>query len=258
MIRQIFIFGCFCLSLHSLQAQDRFSFSVNAGTAIPVGEIAQRDIYNSASAFAKPGGSIDISAVYKFSKYFGIGLLWGAQQNSSDLNDISNELSNLSGYKVNLESGKWKMFRLMLGLNFEKPIDKRNKLLVTGRVLAGASSVQTPYQWLNQDLKFPNGSTGTEGSLLSLSGQYPYRFTGQLGAGMKYYIQKKIFINLNIDYIFSTARYYASHYPITDGQQFYQVNTLAEPLLPVDGYAPFYVTRSNNFVNATLGVGVQF
>ena len=172
------------------------SISVNGGIASPTGNFSKGDYADFKSGFVKTGGHVNISAIYHFSKGFGINVLAGYSQfrfkNTQSLADGYKEDSGTDSTTL-YNKGNTHTFSILAGPYVS--LNLTDKLGLDIRVLGGYTTTHLAgFQVYYEDYT-DNVMTQKEASKGS--------FGLQGGLGVHYDITPKLFVQVNADYFWS-------------------------------------------------------
>ena len=186
-------------SLFAQKSPSAFEVSVNGGIASPLGNFGKGDYANEKSGFANTGGHVNITGTYFIHKAFGIGALVGFSQygfnGTQSLSDGYKEDSGTDSTTL-YTKGHNRSFSVLVGPYYS--ISAGKKLSVDLRALGGYVNTHLAgFQIFYEDY-LTNAMTQREASGSS--------FGFQLGAGLKYSVNKIIAVKLNADYFSSKPK----------------------------------------------------
>jgi Outer membrane protein beta-barrel domain len=187
------------VSLFAQKSPSAFEVSLNGGIASPVGNFGKGDYANEKSGFAKTGSHVNITGTYFIHKAFGIGALVGFSQygfnGTQSLSDGYKEDSGTDSTTL-YTKGHNRSFSVLVGPYYSIAAGK--KLSVELRALGGYVDTHLAgFQVFYEDY-LDNTMTQKEAS----AGAFGF----QLGAGLKYSINKIISVKLNADYFSSNPK----------------------------------------------------
>jgi hypothetical protein len=265
--------GVLYTGANSANAQSKFSFGVNIGQGIPMGDYAKHDSTqlplshyttrknstypkgynandtNQLNGFAKTGFSFNVYGQYMIVGPIGIKLMVGGTMNSYDIatyNSIYTKIWNesspgASSYTYTWTAGKsYYIGQYMLGPCLKLPVS--GKLRIEGQILAGL--VTGSYPTLTGDYSYSGhipglSESGTQTYTISSGSVFGYN----INAGIEYMLIKIIGIHLNVGYTGSSFSY--PTYNI--------VNTQTQTL---GGYTIFSTLTQNYNVAKTMSMGL--
>ncbi|HLY68141.1 MAG TPA: hypothetical protein VKR53_00345 [Puia sp.] len=209
------VFSIAALFTANVHAQDsRWSLTAGVGLAFPLGEFGSKNIRDSTAAFAKAGPACNLGFDYKLKKNVELSFLFSGQQNNVDTKILDYRLdAAFPGYAFHSTSNNWLSWKLMAGAYFLFPLDQKNKINVTARLMAGMLKTST-YKFSQMQTTLPKDSLnlGGGGGLLAESYEF-YRhpvsaaFTYLAGVGIQYRLDKRISFKTSIDYSAATLRF---------------------------------------------------
>lgn len=186
--------------------------SFSAGMNFPVAGYGATDLQNSASGFAKPAEYISFAWSKLVSDKIGYTIMLSGQRNPIDTKAMADEFSHtpVSGGifttttpgnvpnngttypNWNFKKTSWLLASLQAGLYGEFPFPSSNISVIT-RLTAGAMYAKLPEQ---------NGQSMTDTSFVNIyqSKGSAFGFAYSLGTGLKYKIDSKMCVLLNINY----------------------------------------------------------
>src|ERR1700689_2327924 len=200
----------FATTLYSQNS--RWSIDVGAGAAIPTGKFGSKNIYDSAASFANLGPAINISLDYKLTKYFGLTFLLTGQQNNVDMKTIDEKWEEASTQKtlINASSNNWHIGKIMTAGFISLPLDKNEKIYFTTRIMAGVLKTNglkfSLFQTNNLTDSFYLSDPPTS-SYISEKKSLNWAFVYLAGVGLKYNVNKKIYLLSTFDYSASTLKF---------------------------------------------------
>lgn len=165
---------------------------VSLGAAFPMSDYANTDLFEAGSGFAKTGPNLNISFAYKLYNDFGIAVLLTGSSNPVNTDEIAHEASQIEIYKdkdIKISSENSKTAGLLTGAYAIFPLS--HKFYFDIRLLIGPYYVYSPEYIL----------TSTDISQLVFKDKYSVVTLGfNLGVGLKYKINTKMYLLGNYDY----------------------------------------------------------
>jgi opacity protein-like surface antigen len=239
----------------NLKAQtSRWSMNVEAGAAIPVGEFGKKDLLDPGSSFAGIGPEVAISLSRSLSPNFGLSLLMTGQQNDVDSRTMDKNLQNIyPGSQFNSVSSNWMLGKMMLGGYVAKALDKKNRLFISARILAGLCKTNN-YRFSQAVRTAADttilGAVGNQYSYTSNQQDLKWGFAYAAGAGLRVRLDQNISLRTDIDFSATSQRFLKSSY--TPGGP-----SSGNTVPPPGTYVP-YPVMSLNTVSCCIGIEVNF
>ena len=148
MIRKIFILSLISVISFNVYAQNfkkESSLTIAIGPSFPLGEFADKDLYNEKDGLASVGGYASIAYGYQFSRFFGAiasidGRIHGVDKDALK----AYTLPTGSGASMSLETSTWRFLRIMTGISQTVPITKNEKLALEIKELIGIQFSNSP------------------------------------------------------------------------------------------------------------------
>ena len=184
-----------------LKAQNEKGFiGISLGPSIPLGDLASKNINNSAAGFANTGAIFDVSFAHKLGGgKFGITAVLRGQSNPMDVQAMADEFNNQSpGVNWKVESTSWGVGGFMFGGFVSIPVS--NKASFDTRAMIGFLSSISPDYTITAS--GPGGSVWVkQGTTTATS--FAYMF----GAGFKFDVAPRLYLLTNLDYLGSKPEF---------------------------------------------------
>lgn len=176
------LFLIFAFNISISQAQNyvqksfskKFNVEFRIGPSLPYGDLGKTDANNKNSGYAKLGFKAEALVGYKLVDVLGINVMGFYNSNGTDLNNLNQQLSTLTGRAWTSDSKSWTILGALVGLEYSYPASK--SLIVGFKAYSGIMSTTSPKVELtsgadsySQDEK----STTALTYMISLSGAYP-------------------------------------------------------------------------------------
>lgn len=171
------------------------SIAISVGPSFPVGEFANKNLYDERDGLASVGGYASIAYNYQFSRFFGAVAAVDGRIHGVDKNALkAYTLPTGSGASLSLETSTWRFLRAMVGVSQTVPITKNEKLALEVKELIGVQFSNSP------EVK----TTGFIPGVGSLNGvqesQSKNSFAYGLGIGLNYKVANKLKLKLFGEY----------------------------------------------------------
>jgi len=173
--------------------------TINCGVSMPLSGFADNAVL-ATDGFAKPGLNVDIEAAYFFIKYIGLGVKIGYNTFS-----IDNDRLNASHYefndigKLNFTFNDGYLCTTVMGGIYSNLLTYK-KLTISAKVLAGLLSINKPKYSVHYDkynVRTPDASKSVDEDV---SANTNFKITGLAGLSLKYQVEPKTSLNLNVEY----------------------------------------------------------
>jgi hypothetical protein len=250
-----------CITASNLYAQtNRWSVAASFGVASPVGKFGNTDIFDSTSAFAKTGFAINVEAVYRFSKYFGVSILLTGQNNPVDTKVMRQKFEKtVPGAYFDITSGDWNIGKAMAGVYLTVPLDDEERLNLFLRLMAGGMKTTLPKIKVTE--VFYSDSLGNIAASQFSQNKVPlsWTFAYLIGVGAKLNLSKTYFVQGSIDFAGASPK--VPNYPLG-------ARVINPGIYGISGNPfPTYIPNSDNAkdykqpiqsLTFALGVGINF
>ncbi len=147
-MKKILLLSLVVLASFNVYAQNfkkESSITIAVGPSFPIGEFANKNLYDNKAGLASVGGFASIGYGYQFSKFFGAiasvtGRIHGVDKNALQ----TYTLPIGSGSSLSLKTSTWRFLRVMAGLSQSIPITKNEKLSLEIKELIGIQFINSP------------------------------------------------------------------------------------------------------------------
>jgi len=197
-------------------SQQKSSLTVSAGAAFPVGSFGDKEIKSSSSGFAKTGPALNISFLHLLNKNWGLSVTAYGQRNAYDTKALADAFASHKFYNQfvigtsfpfpvpnpgyyqypnwKFNSDEWWIASVMAGGYAEFPSSFSPDILFTAKLQAGALYAQSPET---------KGTSETDTVIVTFyqTSSHGTGFAYSLGAGVKYNLNKKLFLTANLDFV---------------------------------------------------------
>jgi hypothetical protein len=181
-------------------SQDNGFIGLSFGVGFPIGSFASKDLTNSKSGLANPGGAFDISFGYKLGKNFGLAAMLRSNSFAVDnqvfIDELISQVPQVSWY---VESEKWKTNGFYFGAYGSFPVGT-GKTSFDMKALIGLTGSSTPQLII----------TGTDGTVTETSTQISKSAGGfgvMLSAGFRFGVSRKVSLLTNLDYLSTSPEF---------------------------------------------------
>jgi len=173
--------------------------TINCGVSLPLSGFSENSVL-ATDGFAKPGLNVDIEAAYFFIKYIGLGIKIGYNTYS-----IDNDRLNSSNYqfddigKLNFTFNDGYLCTTIMGGIYSNFLSFK-KFTLSGKVLAGLLTINKPKYSVHYDkynIRTPDAPKSIDEDI---SAKTNYKITGIAGLSIKYQVEPKTSLNLNVEY----------------------------------------------------------
>jgi hypothetical protein len=241
--------------------------SFSAGMNFPVASYAATDLRSSSSGFAKPGEYVSFSWAKLASEKIGYTVSLSGQRNPVDTKAMAEEFSKVlintgifgtgtPGVPVteagsyypdwNFKKNSWLLASLQGGLYGEFPLSSsKNNIVVTAKLTAGAMYAKLP-ELTGQSI------TDTSNVIIYQSKNTSVGFAYTLGTGIKYRLDKKTFVLLNLNYWASGDLTFKNEKVVVTVQKSGAAGSSINQLQYTDN-----ATQAFKSISASLGIGIQ-
>jgi opacity protein-like surface antigen len=228
------------LSAYAQRQPTKLYAELSIGPSFPVGKFASKDYQDTSAGFANTGVAASISLGYRLNNKFSLLLNFGGSQHGRDAEPIEKRYGQgMSGRDVTVTSDKWKAGKIMAGGRLSLPISSAGKVFFTSDLLAGVCKTAIPeYSGVITVNNMLSGSFMW--SKISL----PWSFSYQVGAGVNYNLNGKIYLLGHLSYFDSR--------PVHHTMRNTNPPNFAGPYVPVD------IKYSLSSLNFLLGAGIGF
>ena len=233
-----------CFSFYSSVSHaqaSKFYAELSVGPSFPIGKFASKDYMDSSAGFAKLGVAADLLFGYQLNNKISILFRLGGSQHAQDEESLEKRGGpGMSGSVAkNIDAGKWNALKLMLGGRISSPVSSPGKLIFYSDISAGICKTAIPEY---------SGSVYTN-NMLSGGFAYekinlPWSFCYQIGAGLKYGLNGKIYLLGDLNYFDSAPVHH-------------DVKNINFPN-PAGPYVPFDTKYHLSTINVLLGAGIHF
>jgi len=155
----------------------KFTLALSAGPSFPVGPFGSKDYNNNPEAgLAKTGYNLNAQLGYYINEDFGIGasLIYSKYLTES-----------MTVNQIEFSADHWQYYGLLIGPLYSFKASK--KFLIDVKSLFGLTNVNSP--------------AFTYHSQLVIKEDWAFTFALQLAVAMRYYINQKVFLLVNCDYV---------------------------------------------------------
>ena len=220
---------------------NKFYAELSVGPSFPIGKFANKDYMDSSAGFATLGVAANVSFGYQLNNKISVLFSIGGSQHAQD--EEARELKGGPGMggsvTTDVDAEKWKAIKLMLGARLSSPVSFPGKISFYTDISAGICKTAIPeYSGIVYVNNMLSGSF-TYGEI-----KLPWSFCYQIGAGLKYGLNEKIYLVGNLNY-FDSA-------PVHHGMK--NIN----PPNPAGPYAPFETKYHLSTINVSVGAGIYF
>lgn len=194
-------------------AQDKKGYiGISLGPSFPLGDLASKDPYNSASGWATTGAIFDISFAYKIGEgNFGVTALLRGQANPTDAQKQADLLSNQSPDIIwTVDSDGWGIGGLMIGGFGSFPISEKTSF--DPRIMIGFLNAISP------EITISGWRAGESAWIKQVSAD-AMSFAYLVGAGFKFDIGNKFYLLTNLDYLGSNPEFSNVELKASDGSR---------------------------------------
>ncbi|MBS1597052.1 MAG: outer membrane beta-barrel protein [Bacteroidetes bacterium] len=239
------------------QTNSKWSVGISFGVASPIGKFGDKNIFDSTAAFANAGPAINIDANYNLNKYVAFSLLLAGQQNSVDTKGMVSQFQKaIAGAFFNVSSGDWNIGKIMGGVRLSFPLDDKQKLNVSVRVMVGVLKTSFPKITITE--VYYSDSLGNIAASQFSKDKVPldWTFAWLAGAGLKYAITKRSFIQATCDYSASSPK--VPYYPVglrAFVPGVYGISGNPFPVVLPNNNLPRNYKQPVNSLNVCLGIG---
>jgi opacity protein-like surface antigen len=260
----LLFFAAFFIITNANAQIEKWNLSASVGASLPVGKFGSKNIYDSTASFAELGPAINISLDYNLTKHFGLALLLTGQQNNVDTKSIDKKWEEASpGTRVTATSNNWQIGKIMAGGFISLSLDKHKKFYFTARVMAGALKTNalkfSLFQTNNLTDSFSLNNPPTTSNVSEMK-TLNWAFAYLAGVGVKYNVNKKVYLLSNFDYSGTSLRFQDVYYSTTNsigGGVLHVVGTGTPPATP-SGITVPYPKQSFTTINICVGAGICF
>ena len=184
------------LSGRAQKAQEplsRWSLSLSAGPAFPIGKFASKDQLASESGHARIGAGAELALTYWLNRSFGVVATAAGQENSIG---TFTSVPNPGSGSATIQNDPWKIARFLAGGTFSHPLSGGLSLEI--RALAGLLKTRLPgYTYhISSGSGLSSSQSGGKASAFSL----PWTFAYEAGAGLKWQSPGRLFLRLDAAY----------------------------------------------------------
>jgi hypothetical protein len=212
-------FLLFAIVLHAQKKNQRFMAEISLGPSIPLGKFAGKS-YKSIreedqpAGLAKTGLNAQVALGYYLKENIGLLLMPGYsvhQQDESAYEDYLKQTigarSGVTPSRVDVETKSWKVFKLMAGAFLVTPLT--SELSFQTKLTAGACKTAIPGYSFNA--YSPSGTWYAAGTTDNTS--LSWAFCYQVSAGLKYNLNNKLHLLLDVNSFNATPKKEYTFYP---------------------------------------------
>jgi len=233
-----------CFSLYSSASfaqANKFFAELSIGPSFPMGKFASKDYLDSTAGFAKLGGAANILFGYQLTDKISVLFTLGGSMNAQDEEALEKRAEQSMGGSATttIDAGKWKAVKLMLGGRLGTAFSSPGKLSFYADISAGICKTAIPeYSGAIFNNNMQSGAFSNEKITL------PWSFCYQLGTGLKYGLNKKVYLLGHLNY-FDSAPVHRD------------VKNINFPN-PGGPYVPFETKYHLSAINLLVGASIHF
>lgn len=189
----LIVFASF--SVYAQNFKKESSITIAVGPSFPIGEFANKNLYDDKAGLASVGGFASLAYEHRFSKFFGVVASASGRIHGVDKNALQTyALPTGSGSSLSLRTSTWRFLRVVVGLSQTIPIAKKEMLSLEIRELIGIQFSNSPEI---QTLGFIPGI----GSINNVEGsQSANSLAYGLGIGLNYKVSNNLKLKMFGDY----------------------------------------------------------
>lgn len=181
------------LSLPAFAQEKNSFFSINGGTAFPIGNFKAKNITK--GSFAQPGTYMGAEGAWYFRKHFGVGGEFGLEYNYIDAAAEATAKVNADPFltALTIRAEAFQIFHGAVGIYAHWKII--SNFSVTAKVLGGMIWGRTPYE-LDKPTYYGAGPDFYE-----ITSSKDHQYFAEPGVGLQYRFNRSVGMSLNAEYI---------------------------------------------------------